>query len=349
MNVALPRLRISPSRFRADFDALAQIGGTGDGGVHRPTFSDAHLSARKWFRVQIEKAGLVFRTDGAGNHSGVLTCQRSNAQTLLLGSHLDSVPNGGRFDGALGVCAALEVLRVVKENNLALSLNLEAMDFTDEEGTLVGFIGSAGIAGKLKPTDLRNPRGGRANLEDGLVRAGLTEFARPRESIAGYLELHIEQGKRLLSAQNAERIGIVTDIVGIGSYRLKFIGRADHAGTTSMQDRLDAAQGASAFALAARDIVMKAFPHCVANVGKMEFAPGAFNLVPASVIVALEFRAPTEDDFTRLDAALIERAKIEVRAFHKTPLPFGIGDRISGQARADADECKSATRIRRSM
>lgn len=311
-------LRINGERMRADFDALAQIGATGDGGVHRPTFSDAHLSARKWFRAQIEKAGLAFRTDGAGNHSGILTCERSSAQTLLLGSHLDSVPNGGRFDGALGVCAALEVLRVVKENHLSLSTNLEAIDFTDEEGTLVGFIGSAGIAGKLKSADLQNPRSGRANLEAGLARAGLTEAglftaARPRESIAGYLELHIEQGRRLVNAQ--KNIGIVTDIVGIGSYRLKFIGRADHAGTMPVHERRDAGQGASSFNRAVREIIILYFPQCVANVGKMEFVPGAFNIVPASVTVSLEFRAPKEDDFARLDAALIESAKVEAHRF----------------------------------
>lgn len=311
-------LRINADRMRADFDALAQIGATAEGGVHRPTFSDAHLAARAWFREQIEKAGLEFRADGAGNHSAFLNCAGKHAPTLLLGSHLDSVPYGGRFDGALGVCAALEVLRVVKENNLALATNLEAIDFTDEEGTLVGFLGSAAIAGILKRDDLKNPRGGRANLEAGLARAGLTEqglftAARPRNSIAGYLELHIEQGRRLERTQ--KNIGVVTDIVGIGSYRLKFIGRADHAGTTPVQERRDAGQGASAFARAMREIIILNFPHCVANIGKMEFAPGAFNIVPASVVVSLEFRAPDEDSFARLETALIERAKVEARRF----------------------------------
>ncbi|MBI5303946.1 MAG: Zn-dependent hydrolase [Chloroflexi bacterium] len=327
MNNKLFSLRINSSRLRADFDALAQFGATGDGGVHRPTFSDAHLAARAWFRAQIEKAGLEFRADGAGNHSalfkGAIQSPTSNLQfptsrTLLLGSHLDSVPNGGRFDGALGVCAALEVLRVIKENRVALTMNLEAIDFTDEEGTLVGFLGSTSTTGKLSPDALRNPRGGRANLEAGLARAGLTEpglftAARPRESFGGYLELHIEQGKRLIHAQ--KQIGIVTNIVGVESYRVKFIGRADHAGSTPMDERRDAAQGASAFALAAREILLRDFPHCVANVGKMEFAPGAFNIVPSSVVTWLEFRAPTAEEFARLDAALIARAKLEAERF----------------------------------
>jgi N-carbamoyl-L-amino-acid hydrolase len=311
---------------RADFDALAQFGSTGDGGVDRPSLSEAHLAARRWLREQIENAGLEFRIDGVGNHSALLPPpqpspvidRRGSIRTLLIGSHTDSVPYGGRFDGALGMVAALEVLRTVKENKIPLAMNLEAIDFTDEEGTLVGLLGSSAVGGKLTREDLAKPRGGREAFELGLARAGLTgqgmlSVARPAESLGGYLELHIEQGRRLLKAQ--KNIGIVTDIVGIVSYHLKFIGRADHAGTMSMQDRHDAGQGASAFALAAREIVMKDFSRCVANIGKMEFAPGGFNVVPASVIVSLEFRAPSDDEIDRLDHALIERAKIEANRF----------------------------------
>ncbi len=286
--------------------------------MHRPAFSEAHLDARKWFHEQIEKAGLEFRTDGAGNHSAVLNCGPRGAKTLLLGSHLDSVPNGGRFDGALGVLCALEVLRVVKENRTTLSMSLEAIDFTDEEGTLVGLLGSAAMAGRLKAEHLQKPRGGREAFVEGMKRAGLAEAEmlnakRDPESLGGYLEVHIEQGSRLEKAR--KNIGIVTDIVGISSYKLTFIGRADHAGTTSMQDRLDAAQGASAFALAAREIVMRDFPRGVANVGSMVFAPGAFNIVPARVTVSLEFRAPIEDEFRKLEATLIERAQVEAKRF----------------------------------
>ena len=324
MNPQSNTLRVNAARLRTDFDALAQFGSTSDGGVHRPALSESHLAARKWFREQIEKAGLEFRIDGAGNHSAFLACSNkspvSNLQslTLLLGSHLDSVPHGGRFDGALGVCAALEVLHVVKENNLALKMNLEAMDFTDEEGTLVGLLGSSAVGGHLKAEHLQKPRGGRDVLLEGMKRAGLTEqgflsATRPPGSLGGYLELHIEQGPRLLRAN--KNIGIVTHIVGIASYRLKFIGRADHAGTTSMHDRLDAAQGASAFTTALREMVMQDFPRCVANVGKMEFAPGAFNIVPSSVAVSLEFRGPTDDEMQILDAALIERAQAEAKKF----------------------------------
>jgi N-carbamoyl-L-amino-acid hydrolase len=319
-------LRINSDRMLAAFNELAQIGATEAGGVHRPTFSEAHLGARDWFRDQIERSGLEFRTDGAGNHSAFLSSVGRvggarppyRDQTLLLGSHLDSVPNGGRFDGALGVMAAFEVLRTIQDAGLKLKVNLEAIDFTDEEGTLVGLLGSAALAGHLGHDLLQNPRGGRQALLEGMNRAGLSDESmlsarRPRESLAGYLELHIEQGKRLERA--GIDIGIVSAIVGIWSYRLSFIGRADHAGTTTMDDRLDASLGASAFTMAAREIVMKDFPDCVVNVGKMEFAPGAFNIVPAQVDVSLEFRSPEEREFKRLDSVLLARAREEVRRF----------------------------------
>lgn len=347
-------LRVNSDRMLTSFNELASIGATGDGGVNRPTFSKAHLAARQWFRDEIERSGLEFRTDGAGNHSAVLSViarersDRSNlhpneqiashtspggwrqgkplAMTLLLGSHLDSVPNGGRFDGALGVMAALEVLKTINENGIKLKVNLEAIDFTDEEGTLVGLLGSAALAGHLKVDSLQAPRGGREDLVEGMKRAGLSEeimlsAARPKESLAGYLELHIEQGKRL--ERTEINIGIVSAIVGIWSYRLSFMGRADHAGTTAMNDRLDASLGASAFTLVARDIVMKDFPNCVVNVGKMEFAPGAFNIVPSRVDVSLEFRSPDEEEFKYLDSVLIASAKAEAKRFG---LELGIED-----------------------
>jgi hydantoinase/carbamoylase family amidase len=236
----------------------------------------------------------------------------------MIGSHLDSVPDGGRFDGALGVMAALEVLMTVKENGIPLKARLEAIDFTDEEGTLVGLLGSAALTGHLYPELLQNPRGGRENLVEGMRRAGLSEegmlsAARPKGSITGYLELHIEQGKRL--ERSGIEIGIVSAIVGISSYQLSFLGRADHAGTTTMQDRLDASLGAGAFTLAARELVLKDFPECVVNVGKMVFTPGAFNIVPARVDVSLEFRSANELEFDKLESALLALADEQAKRF----------------------------------
>jgi N-carbamoyl-L-amino-acid hydrolase len=311
-------LRIDSHRLHEHFEALAQIGSTGDGGVNRPALSAAHLAARSWFRSQAERAGLEVHVDGAGNHSALLRCGPPGAPVLLLGSHLDSVPQGGRYDGALGVLAALEVLRRVKENSLRLPFHLEAIDFTDEEGTLVGLLGSAALAGKLTVQELETPRGGRENLLAGLRRAGLTEAgllsaSRDPHSLAGYLELHIEQGPRLRRA--GIPIGVVTGIVGIASYRLAFSGRANHAGTTPMDERQDAAQGAAAFILAVRELVISDFPGCTANVGLLSLLPGAYNIIPGSAVVGLECRAADLPTFERLEGALLERARVEAERF----------------------------------
>jgi hydantoinase/carbamoylase family amidase len=311
-------LRVNPTRLREDFEALAAIGSTGDGGVHRPALSEAHLAAREWFRQRAQRGGLAARVDGAGNHSAFLGCGPSGAPALLLGSHLDSVPYGGRFDGPLGVVAALEVLQVVAEAGLSLPVNLEAIDFTDEEGTLISLLGSLALAGKLGLADLQSPRGGRQGLLAGMRRAGLSDESfltarREPGSLAGYLELHIEQGPRLVQAGAA--IGIVTGLVGSCSYELTYWGRADHAGTTSMRDRLDAAQGAAAFTLAVREAVLADFPGCVANVGAITLSPGAFNIVPAKATLWLELRTPEAGQMEQLEARLLADAHLAAERF----------------------------------
>ncbi|HET7144672.1 MAG TPA: Zn-dependent hydrolase [Anaerolineales bacterium] len=338
MTESFPTLRVSSDRMLTAFNRLALIGSTDDGGVSRVTFSEAHHSARKWFRNEIEASGFDFRMDGAGNHSAFLSCGINDAPTLLFGSHLDSVPNGGRFDGALGVMTAFEVLKTVRENEIRLKVNLEAIDFTDEEGTHLSLLGSSALAGLLGRDDLQNPYSGRENFSAGLARAGLTEESlvqagRSKESIAGYLELHIEQGKRLERA--GIDIGIVSAIVGYGSYRLSFMGRADHAGSTSMEDRLDAGQGAAAFISAAREIVIRDFPNCVANVGKIEFIPGASNIVPSQADCLLEFRSPDESQLSMLNEVLMELAQVKAQQFGLKLLVEPLGKHMPNLMSAD--------------
>jgi beta-ureidopropionase / N-carbamoyl-L-amino-acid hydrolase len=316
MNTSI--LRINADRLKANFEALCQFGATPRGGVHRPAFSPEHIQARAWFRQKAEQASLKFTSDSAGNHSAILECAGAGKPHLLLGSHLDSVPDGGRFDGAIGVLAAFEVLQTVKEAGLKLPVNLEAIDFTDEEGTLIGLMGSSAAAGKLTCEELDNPRGGRQNLLSGLARAGLSaqgllQAKRDPRDLAGYLEVHIEQGQRLTSA--GVQIGVVSSIVGLGSYWLTFIGRADHAGTTPMKSRLDASQGASAYTLAVRDTLLREFPDCVANIGQMSIEPGAFNIVPAKVTLALEYRAPNAEGFSKLETHLLDLAQRKAEKF----------------------------------
>lgn len=318
-------LQINASRLQKDFDELAQIGTTGDGGVNRPTFSPNHLAARTWFRDHLLGDGLEFREDAAGNHSAILRSPNPNAKTLLLGSHLDSVPYGGRFDGALGVLAALEVLRTVKDAGLELPVHLEAIDFTDEEGTLIGLMGSQALIGKLSAAELAHPRGGRAALVEGMSRAGLVEAdipaaARSRESLAAFLEIHIEQGPRLQSSKCD--IGIVTNIVGINANKLTFTGRADHAGTTPMDARRDAGLGAATLMLRAREEVMRDFQNCVINFGQISFSPGAYNIVPEKAELAMEYRAPSQLELEMLKSRLMDLAQ-QIAQQHNLKLETG--------------------------
>jgi N-carbamoyl-L-amino-acid hydrolase len=312
MKPSTENLRINAQRMQQDFEALSQIGATGYGGVHRQAFSAAHLEARAWFKRRILEAGLAFTQDGAGNHSAKLACGPDGGPSLLLGSHLDSVPFGGRFDGALGVLAALETLRTIQEAGIRLPYHLEAIDFSDEEGTLMGLLGSSALGGKLSLADLLRRRGGHEALAADLKQAGLNKDSilkarRDPSSLAGYLELHIEQGPQL--ARSGIQIGVVSSITGIGRYRLTFIGRADHAGTTPLSERLDAGRGASAFHQAVWPLLERSFPDSIANIGEIIFEPGAANIVPRRAILTLEYRAPEAASFAELEKALLESAR----------------------------------------
>src|SRR2546423_1878530 len=279
---------------REDFDALAAIGATAAGGVDRPSLGDAHLAARAWFLDRAAAEGLETRVDAAGNHSAILRARApSPAPTLLLGSHLDSVPNGGRYDGALGVVAALHVLLAVRKAGTPLPVTLEAIDFTDEEGPLDGLLGSEALAGRLTEESLRAPRGGREAFVAGLARAGLREdelslARREPSSLFAYLELHIEQGSRL--EHEGAQIGLVTGIVGARSFHLVFRGLATHAGTTPMAGRRDALLAAASFVVAANDLVVRDFPGCVATDGDPRVQPGRFNGIPRTAAGSVEFR-----------------------------------------------------------
>lgn len=330
MHLDLSQLRIDERRFREDFEALSEFGKTSQGGVNRIALSPAHLAARAWLRNKIEQAGLEFRQDGAGNHSAFLACGPVAAPSILIGSHLDSVPTGGKYDGALGVLAGLEVLRCLHQTGVRLPVNLEFFDFTDEEGSLISFFGSFAFAGLLEPQDLSNPRGGRRALLDALQRAGLREAdilstRRDPKTVAAYLELHIEQGSELQHSHH--QVGVVTKIAGIAFYKLTFKGRPDHAGTIPMDERLDAGLGASAFTLSVREILLNQYPDCYANIGNVRYEPGAFNIVPEKAILSLEFRSTSPTQFEKLKNTILERARQEAGRYGLGLAVEFLGDR----------------------
>jgi beta-ureidopropionase / N-carbamoyl-L-amino-acid hydrolase len=300
-------LTIDAERFAADLQALGEIGWAGVDGMQRTSFSAAHTEARRWLFARADDAGLGTRVDAAGNHSVVLAAADPGAPTVLLGSHLDSVPSGGRLDGALGVLAALEVVRSVKDAGLRLPVTLEAIDLTDEEGTFVGTLGSWALAGQLTAEMLRTPRSGREAMLDALGRQGLSEEGllsgarRDPATIAAFLELHIEQGPVL--ERVGTQIGIVTGIRGNASFQITFHGAARHAGTTPMEDRRDAGLGAAELILGVRELITRDFPGCVANVGEVRLHPGAFNVVPELARVKLEVRSLHDGELDALSGA----------------------------------------------
>lgn len=305
-------LTINETRFLDLMSEQAKIGATVEGGLTRPALSEADLKARAWFQEKVEASDLVYKMDGAGNQSGILKSENPIAKTLVIGSHLDSVPNGGRYDGALGVVVALEAALTLKDANKKLPFHLEVINFTDEEGTLVGLLGSAAFTGLLNQDSLAKPRGGRDTLEQGMTRIGLSDESilaakRNPDEIEGYIEVHIEQGTRL--EEVGLQIGVVSSIVGIRSLWLTFSGVAAHAGTMPMAKRKDAFWGAAQFAITAKDLIMQGFHPGVVNFGDIEISPGAFNIVPDEVKLGVEFRHGSNDTLQEMETALLSLAQ----------------------------------------
>lgn len=332
----LSQLHINSDRLRADFNTLAEIGATVGGGIHRLALSNEDLQARAWFAGLIDDAGLPVHDDEAGNLSGVLYCSDPTAKTLLIGSHLDSVPNGGKYDGSIGVLAALECLRVVQDAGLDLPVHLEAISFTDEEGAWQGLFGSKALTGKLQPSTL-NTKSEKESTEQAAFRAALfraginpAEVHRAKRSpnnVAGYLELHIEQGARLYKSNHD--IGIVTGIVGRTTYSVTFHGEASHSGTTDMEDRRDALHAASIFIGEAHQTFNQngGIFHC----GNIKVSPGAFNIIPERAVLTVECRHPDEMQLKRMESSLIrlaqecaQRFRLSVSTRHVIHMPAAV-------------------------
>ncbi len=312
----IEKLRIDEARFLRNLRELAQIGRVSDeegGGLDRRPFSEAERAARAYFRKEAAEAGLEIVVDPAANLSAVLPCGSPGAKALLLGSHLDTVPNGGPYDGALGVVAALEVLRVVSGSSLTLPVHLEAIAFTDEEGRFGDFFGSRAVAGAHTEKSIRAflaktvdyPDDLVAMLEEvpgGLVVDAVLSARRDPEAIAGFVELHIEQGPQLEKA--GVPIGIVDAIFGRRLLRITFSGRPAHAGTTPLTMRADALVSAARFVDRTPQVVGRKFSQAVVTCGDLQVKPGVANVVPGQVVVMVEFRASETAILDEIEAML---------------------------------------------
>ena len=286
-------LPIQPERMLEDLQALASFGRLGSG-VNRRALTPEDLAARNWLLERMRSAGLDADIDGIGSVAGRTPgCSRH----ILIGSHTDSVPKGGWLDGSMGVIFGLEIARACVESGRSDDVGVEVISFIDEEGRFAGLMGSAVFAGRMDETRvkwLKDERGER--LEDALKAAGYAgrELLRfdPRRH-AAYLEAHIEQGPVLEAS--GTRIGLVTDIVGVARCEVIFTGQADHAGTTPMRLRRDAAAALYAFADDfARYCRDKGSDRTVWNLGLAILDPGAYNVVTREAKLGVEYRDPSE-------------------------------------------------------
>jgi N-carbamoyl-L-amino-acid hydrolase len=305
-------IAISLPRLRAHVEALSRFGRNPDGrGITRSCWSPAHEEARAWLLGKMKEAGLETWVDQAGNTFGRLG---SGAPAVMTGSHIDTVPEGGPLDGALGVLAGLECLHTINEARRTTRLPLTLAAWSDEEGRYGSLFGSRAFTGKLDPASI--PRLAAADgerLVDAMARAGWNALEAPKarcdpKALAAYVELHIEQGPHL----DAERIpiGVVEGIVGIRRHRLAFLGQPDHAGTTPMAWRKDAFLGAAEYALKAREhVVKKGSGRSVTNFGRIELAPGVSNIVPARALLLQEIRELDGKILGRLDRECLALAR----------------------------------------
>ena len=302
-----PELRINFERLQADIDALAAIGRDKDHGLYRMAFSDNDMAARAWLKQRIEDAGLELYVDGAQNIHGRYRFDYQNP-SVMMGSHIDTVPGAGHLDGALGVLVALECVRRIKELDLPIRHPLEAVAFTDEEGRFGGMLGSEAMSGQLTPEDIYNAHDlNGISLSDAMEAQGLKAMdclraRRSPESLHAFLELHIEQGP-VLDKQGIP-IGVVEGIAGILKWDVRIIGAANHAGTTPMTMRRDAFLGVAEFANEIpRILEEEGSSISVATIGRVELHPGATNVVPGQANFILEVRDTDREVLARLSNA----------------------------------------------
>lgn len=301
-------MTLRAERLLEDLATLASFGAETDGGVSRPSFSDADRRARAWLAERCAQAGLRYREDAAGNI--FMRLDGPAGPPVWVGSHLDSVPHGGPLDGALGVIAGLETVRALAEEGAPLARPVEAVSFTDEEGAYLGFLGSRAAVPGLTLADLGTVVGRdgvplvEAMRAAGYPPEGISSARVDPAEVAAYLELHIEQGAVLY--EEGTTIGVVTHIVGVGRGTLTFTGRPDHAGTTPMRMRRDASRGAGDV-LAALSGLPGAVgaPDAVITCGRLALAPGADNIVPGSATLHVDIRDADRAAIEAVEAALV--------------------------------------------
>lgn len=300
---------VNSDRLTQSIEHLAQIGQLPQGGVRRIAYSPEDIQARNLIQHWMVAAEMSLQIDTAGNIIGKYPGKFPQAPALATGSHIDTVPNGGRFDGAFGVLAGIEVVRVLKERQIQLNHPLEVIVFTDEEGSMIG---SKAMSGRVinDPACYLRPDG--MNIQACLERVegnwyDIERAKRSSKDIAAFVELHIEQGPILESI--SKQIGVVEGVVGQRRYTITVKGSSSHAGSTPMSMRQDALVAASKIVLAVNKVANSPGQQ-VATVGQMKVLPNAANVIPGLVEMSLDIRDLSKEHIDNL----IEQLRLNLEA-----------------------------------
>ena len=311
-NAPASTLRIDSARLRQTLEALSLYGrppgGTFSDGVSRFAYSDADVTGRKFAMDLLRSAGVDPRIDTAGNILATRKGSDPALKPIVFGSHIDSVPSGGNFDGQLGSMSSIEIVRTLNDHGISTRHPLEIALWSNEEG---GTVGSRGAAGELQAKDLDHTYNG-IHMSEGLRRIGgdpdrLSEARIAPGSIHCYLELHIEQGGNL--EQTHIPIGVVEGIVSIDEYEVEIKGIANHAGTTPMPERHNALLAAAQLIEAVQEVVTREPGRQVGTVGRLEISPNVRNIVPGLVKLSLELRDLSPEKIARLGEEIQQRAQ----------------------------------------
>jgi beta-ureidopropionase / N-carbamoyl-L-amino-acid hydrolase len=329
-----PGPRVDATALRQRIEALSRFGrpagGTFADGVSRVAYSDADVEGRRYVIGLMRAAGLEPQVDPAGNIFGRRPGTEPALPPILLGSHIDSVPNGGNFDGDLGSLAALGALEAMAAARVRTRHPLEMVVWSAEESaTFIGLNGSRIVAGDVKPSDMERVWSGMTRA-DAIRKIGgapdrIMESVRRPGAHHCYLELHIEQGG-LLERERLP-IGVVEGIVSIDRHEVTVTGFANHAGTTPMADRRDALLAASHLTIAVQHIVTSEPGRQVGTVGRLEVTPNAPNVIPGVVRFTIELRDLSPDKLTRLGDRIRQRA-VEIGRETKTSIAFSSSNHI---------------------
>ncbi|TCP29445.1 N-carbamoyl-L-amino-acid hydrolase [Scopulibacillus darangshiensis] len=299
-------IQINIDRLNKDLDKYARFGEDPEGGITRPSFSEPDLGVRKLFIKELRYLGLEVSIDGAGNIWGSLKGSGKKSGSIVIGSHLDTVPNGGKYDGALGTLMAKEIIRTIIDNKISLDHDVDIVSFTAEESNdfNISTFGSRSFAGRLSPGFIKGVSDSNGlRLADALksVDGGIDRYASMnylRKDKKAFIELHIEQGKRLEDKNISA--AVVDNMVGIYRNTVTVTGEANHSGTTMMADRNDALTAAAEIILAIERLGNADPTDLVATVGRLSVAPNAVNIVPGKVEFTFEIRGETESSVQKM-------------------------------------------------